>query len=62
VTPQRQARVVGLHARAVVDDAHALAAAAVDVDLDARRARVQRVFDQLLDHRSGAFDHLAAAI
>ncbi len=45
---------------AVVADHDAAHAAALQPHLDARRAGVQRVFQQLLDHRRRALDHLAS--
>jgi hypothetical protein len=41
----------------VVGDAQELAPALVDVDPDLGGARVERVFDQLLDGAGGPFDH-----
>ncbi len=51
--------VVARHAVAVVGDADEPAAAAVGHDLDSRCARVESVFDKLLDYARGALDHLA---
>ena len=56
---QRQPRLVAAHAAAVVDDADQPPPAALDLDLDAPRAGVERVLDQLLDHRGRPLDHLA---
>ncbi len=47
------------HALAVVADADKPAAAAVGHDLDAGRAGIERVLDQLLHHAGGTLDHLA---
>ena len=58
MAPQRQPRVVGIHADAVVDDTHQPPAARFDLDVDPARARVQRVLDQFLDDRRGSFDDL----
>ena len=49
--------IVG-HATAIVPDADQLAAALVDVHLDAIGAGVQAVLHQLLDHGSRALHHL----
>ncbi len=46
-------------ADAIIANADRSAAAALEFDLDAPRARIQCVFDQFLDHRSGTLDHLA---
>ena len=59
VALERQVRLVRRHARAVVADADEPEPAALDLDLDAARAGVERVLDQLLDHRGGPLDHLA---
>jgi hypothetical protein len=56
------ARVIRAHAVAVVAHADPLLAAPVDLDRDRPRLRVQRVLDQLLDHRRRPLDHFAAAI
>ena len=53
------ARSLLVHAAAVVDDANELAAAFLDGDVDARRAGVERVLDQLLHRRGRPLDHLA---
>jgi hypothetical protein len=55
----RKLEVGAAHAGAVVGDTDQPAAAAVGRDLDAGRAGIERVFDQLLDHAGRAFDHLA---
>ncbi|GGE19477.1 hypothetical protein GCM10011529_27530 [Polymorphobacter glacialis] len=34
-------------------------AAVFEIDYDAARARIKRVFDKFLERRRGAFDHLA---
>ncbi len=44
---------------AVIDDANEFGAARVEVDVDAGRAGVDGVFEQLLDDRRGPLDHLA---
>ena len=55
----RQPRVLGIHALAIVLDAEQLLAAELDRDRDARRAGVERVLDQLLDDRGGPLDDFA---
>ena len=55
----RKREVGPRHAGAVVGDADQAPAAAVGRDLDAGRAGVERVLDQLLDHARRALDHLA---
>ena len=59
VALDREREVVAGHAGAVVGDADQPAAAAVGHDLDARRAGVERVLHQLLDHARRALHHLA---
>ena len=56
---KRCARVLGGHAAAVVGNADEGHAAVLDFDGDARCARVNGVFHQLLDDGGGAFNHLA---
>ena len=56
---QRELRVLRSHAGSVVGDGDEVAAAAADLDAHARRTGVERVLDELLDHGSRAFDHLA---
>ncbi len=56
---EREQRIVPHHAVAVVDDADQLASAGLDLDADSRSPRIQRILQQLLDHRGGPFDHLA---
>ena len=52
-------RVVADHSFTIVGDPHQAAAAELDVDLDARRSGVDRVFDKLFYDRRGTLDHLA---
>ena len=59
VPRERQQRVLGRHALAVVAHRDALDPAAPQRHLDVPRAGVERVLDQLLHHRGGAFDHLS---
>ena len=54
-----QQGVVAQHAAAIVGDANETAAAGFHFDANLRRARVERVFEQFLDHRSGTLHHLA---
>ncbi len=56
---QRQQGVVVSHAAAVVRHLHQGPAAVFDLDQEPGAARVQGVFDQLLDDRCRAFDHFA---
>ena len=51
--------VIADHAMAIVGDADELAAAGFDVDADAGGSRIERVFEQLLDHGRGSLDHFA---
>src|SRR5262249_53228083 len=57
----REREVVAAHAGTVVADANEPAPAAVGEDVDARRAGIERVLDELLDHARGALDHLAGS-
>jgi hypothetical protein len=54
-----QRQLVRRDAAAVVADADQADTAFFQVDVDAAGAGIERVLDQLLDHRRGAFDHLA---
>ena len=54
-----QQRIVAHHAAAVVGDADKLAPAAFDRDHDPGRAGVERILQQLFDHRSRPVDDLA---
>ena len=54
-----QQSVVAHHAAAVVGDADQLPPSALDRDDDAAGAGVERILQQLLDHRSRPVDHLA---
>ena len=54
-----QQGVVAVHAVAVVGDADQLAPARLHLDADAAGSGIQRVLQQLLDHRSGPVHHLA---
>src|SRR5947209_5549614 len=51
--------IVAHHADAVVGDLDQLFAAGFDLYVDAARARVQRVLEQLLHHRRRTLHHLA---
>ena len=59
VALDRKREIVGVHAGAVVGDADQRAPARFDRDVDAPRAGVERVLDQLLDRRSRPLDHFA---
>ncbi|MCY1178694.1 hypothetical protein D9M73_190590 [compost metagenome] len=59
VPGQGQRQVVGGDAATVVAHAQQLHPALLDVHVDAPGTGVQAVFQQLLDHRSRALDHLA---
>jgi hypothetical protein len=56
---EREARVVGGHAAAVVADLDPLAATVLEEDVDDGGAGVDRVLDELLDDRGGALDDFA---
>ena len=51
--------ILGAHAAAVVDDADEPPPALLDGDVDARRAGVERVLDELLHGGGRTLDHLA---
>ena len=55
----REREVLGVHAAAVVDDADQRPPARFDRDLDALRAGVERVLDELLDRRGRPLDDFA---
>ena len=59
VALEGQHGVVAHHAAAVVGHLDELLAAGLNVDADAARARIQRVLQQLLDHRRRTLHHLA---
>ncbi len=59
VALDRQRQVVMRHAGAVVTDADQAAAAAIGDDLDARRAGIERVLQEFLDHARRPLHHLA---
>ena len=59
VAGEGERQVVGMDAAAVIDDADQLGAALLDLDVDARAAGVDAVFQQLLDDAGGPFDDLA---
>ncbi len=54
-----QQRIVAHHAAAVIGDAYELAPAALDRDHDPGRAGIERILQQLLDHRGRPVDDLA---
>ena len=56
---ERQQRIVAHHAAAVIGNANELAAAALDRDHDPGRAGIERILQQLLDHRCRPVDDLA---
>ncbi len=58
VTSQGQRQVIGGNTAAVITHTQQLDAALLDIDIDALGAGVEAVFQQLLDHRSRAFNHL----
>jgi hypothetical protein len=58
VTGQRQRQVIGGNAAAIVTHPQQLDAALLDIDIDAFGTGVEAVFQQLLDHRRRALDHL----
>ena len=59
VAVEREHHVVAVHPGAVVVDRDPSLAAGVERDRDARGAGVERVLDQLLDHRRRTLDDLA---
>ena len=59
MTLDAELEIVSAHAGAVVDDADEVAPARLDRDVDAPRARVERVLDEFLHRRGGPLDHLA---
>ncbi len=59
VAADRERQLLGGDAAAVVAHAHEADAAALDVDLDAVRAGIEAVLDQLLDDGGRPLDHFA---
>jgi hypothetical protein len=59
VALEAEQRVLAIHAAAVVGDGEKFVAAAVILDIDARRAGVEAVLDEFLEHGGRPFDHLA---
>src|SRR5207253_1875888 len=59
VAGERERQIVGQDAAAVVDDANQLGAALLDVDVDARAAGVDAVFQQFLDDAGRPLDDFA---
>ena len=59
VALEGEQRIVAQHAAAIVDDADQPPAAALDLDADIGRSRIERVFEQFLDHGGGPLHHLA---
>jgi hypothetical protein len=59
VSRQRKHQLVAIDAVAVVTHAAQAHAALLDLDLDATRAGIDAVLDQLLQHGSGTLDDLA---
>ena len=57
VTRQRQGQVIRRNATAVVPDANQFDAAGLHVDIHPGGARIEAVFQHLLDHGGGALDH-----
>ena len=56
---KRQNRVVSQHSRAVVGDAHQTPPAEFNVNLNAFRARIKRIFNQFFNDRRGTLDDFA---
>ncbi len=61
VARECQRQILGQEAVAVVDDTDRLGAATGDLDPHLSRAGVERVLDQLLDHRTRALDDLTGS-
>ena len=59
VAAQREREIVLVDAATVVAHPQQLLAALLDIDINARGAGVETVLKQFLEHRSGAFHHLA---
>ena len=56
---QGQRELIGLNAAAVIIDRDTAHTAFLDAQLDALRTGIDRVFEQLLDHRGRSLDHFA---
>ncbi|RMR93123.1 hypothetical protein ALP75_204559 [Pseudomonas syringae pv. actinidiae] len=59
VSRQSQRQVVGGNSAAVIAHFQQLDAGLLDIDINASSARIEAVFQQLLDHRRRTLDHLA---
>ena len=59
VAGEGERQIVGVDAAAVVHDANQFGAALFEVDVDARRAGVQAIFEQFLDDAGRPLDDLA---
>ena len=59
VASQGQRQLVFFDAAAVIANANKLRAAAFDININPRGARIKAVFNQLFHHRRGPFHHLA---
>ncbi len=60
VTGQGERQVIGGNTAAVIAHAQQLDAALLDIDVNTLGAGVEAVFQQLLDHRSRALNHLTS--
>ena len=58
---ESQHGIVAHHAAAVIGDLDQLLSACLDLNANARCARIQRVLQQLLHHRRRTLDHLAGS-
>ena len=59
VASQGQRQLVFFDAAAVIANANELRAAAFDININSRGARIKAVFNQLFHHRRGPFHHFA---
>ena len=59
MTSQGQRQLVFFDAAAVIADANELRAAAFDINVNPRGARIKTVLNQLFHHRRGPLHHLA---
>ena len=61
MTGQRQRQVIGGNAAAIITHPQQFDAAQLHIDIDAFGAGVEAVFQQLLDHRRRALNHLTGS-
>jgi len=59
VTFNRKQRIIAIHPGSVIRNSNQLHTAAHHLDIDLRRAGIERIFHQLLHYRSRPLNHLS---